>query len=75
MSEEKKNPNKENDPKVKKGEELIAVLKEVLEDDAKILENQDLIMQKQDLIMQKLDCLSDMTRAALPPHPGRFTRA
>ena len=68
MSEEKKVPNKENDPNVKKGEELIAVLKEVLEDNAKILENQD-------VIMQKLDSLSDMTRAALPPHPGRFTRA
>ena len=67
MSEENKKKSTEKDNKVKKGEELIAVLKEGLADHSKIIENQE-------TIIQKLDSLGDMVRRALPPSPGKFTR-
>ncbi|MBO7060263.1 MAG: hypothetical protein J6W54_04100 [Fibrobacter sp.] len=59
--------NDKKDNKVKKGEELLAVLKEGLSDHAKILENQA-------EISKKLDDMAEMLRRALPPSPGRFTR-
>lgn len=59
--------NDKNDNKVKKGEELLAVLKEGLSDHAKILENQA-------EIFKKLDYMAEMLRRALPPSPGHFTR-
>lgn len=46
--------------KVKKGEELLAVLTEILNDNAKMLE--------------LLESLKAMLVRALPPSPGRFTR-
>lgn len=67
MSEENKKTSTEKYNKVKKGEELIAVLKEGLADHSKIIENQE-------AIIQKLDSLGDMVRRALPPSPGKFTR-
>lgn len=46
--------------KVKKGEELLAVLTEILNDNAKVLE--------------RLDSIEAKLVRALPPSPGRFTR-
>lgn len=52
-----KNTNKN---KVKKGEELLAVLTEILNDNSKVLE--------------RLANIEEMLTRALPPNPGRFTR-
>jgi hypothetical protein len=51
---------KKKESKVKKGEELLAVLTEILNDNAKMLE--------------LLESLKAMLVRALPPSPGRFTR-
>lgn len=59
--------NTKNESKVKKGEELLAVLTEILNDNANVLKRQDAIEQKLDDIEKKLV-------RALPPSPGRFTR-
>lgn len=53
--------------KVKKGEELLAVLKELLADGAKILESVS-------ALDERLDSLEEKLNRALPPNPGRFTR-
>lgn len=53
-----KNPKNENN--VKKGEELLAVLTEILSDNSKVLE--------------RLDAIEEKLTRALPPSPGRFTR-
>lgn len=49
-----------NEKQVKKGEELLAVLTEILKDNSKVLE--------------RLDAIEDKLTRALPPNPGRFTR-
>lgn len=60
MDNAKNTKNPKNESKVKKGEELLAVLTEILHDNSKIL--------------QRLDDLEEMVQHALPPSPGRFTR-
>ena len=67
MENAKNTKNPKNEKQVKKGEELLAVLKEGLSDHAKIMENQA-------EIFKKLDDMAEMLRRALPPSPGRFTR-
>lgn len=49
-----------NESKVKKGEELITVLKEILADNSNI--------------MARLDTIDEKLNRALPPSMGRFTR-
>ena len=60
MEDAKNKNNTKNDSKVKKGEELLAVLTEILKDNSKVLE--------------RLANIEDMLTRALPPNPGRFTR-
>ena len=59
--------NASEPPQVKKGEELIAVLKEILADNSKIIETQEAI--KQELASQR-----EILKAAIPPSPGKYTR-
>lgn len=60
MENAKNTKNQKNDGKVKKGEELLAVLTEILNDNAKVLE--------------RLDSIEEKLVRALPPSVGRFTR-
>ena len=60
MENAKNTKNSKNENKVKKGEELLAVLTEILNDNAKIIE--------------RLDAIDEKLTRALPPSPGRFTR-
>ena len=47
-------------PNIRRGEELLAVLTEILNDYSKVLE--------------RLDAIDEKLNRALPPSPGRFTR-
>lgn len=67
MNEAKNSKKTKKENKVKRGEELLAVLKEILSDDAKILEAVG-------TLNEKFVHLEEMVRKALPPNPGRFTR-
>lgn len=67
MNEAKNSKKTKKENKVKRGEELLAVLKEILSDDAKILEAVG-------TLNEKFGHLEEMVRKALPPNPGRFTR-
>lgn len=60
MENAKNTRQPKNEKQVKKGEELLAVLTEILKDNSKVLE--------------RLDNIEDKLTRALPPNPGRFTR-
>jgi hypothetical protein len=62
--------NDKNESKVKKGEELLAVLKEILADNARIIDRLGAIEEKIGLI----ESVDDKLKRVLPPSPGRFTR-
>ena len=60
MENAKNTRQPKNEKPVKKGEELLAVLTEILKDNSKVLE--------------RLDAIEDKITRALPPSAGRFTR-
>lgn len=60
MGNAKNTKQPKNEKQVKKGEELLAVLTEILKDNSKVLE--------------RLDEIEDKLTRALPPSAGRFTR-
>ena len=60
MENAKNTRQPKNEKQVKKGEELLAVLTEILKDNSKVLE--------------RLDTIEDKLTRALPPSAGRFTR-
>ena len=60
MENAKNTRQPKNEKQVKKGEELLAVLTEILQDHSKVLE--------------RLDVIEDKLTRALPPSAGRFTR-
>lgn len=60
MENAKNTRQPKNEKQVKKGEELLAVLTEILKDNSKVLE--------------RLDAIEEKLTRALPPSAGRFTR-
>lgn len=58
--EQPKKSARKTDGNIRRGEELLAVLTEILNDNSKVLE--------------RLDAIDEKLNRALPPSPGRFTR-